>query len=82
MWENALLGDVIYSYVIVTCIIVAQDPPDMKSVTRAVKVANFMLKIIIKFCDQYSGFLGSCHQELFQMLLTVYRYVVILRFNS
>jgi hypothetical protein len=64
-----------------TYIIVVQDPSDMKSVTRAVKVGNFMLKIIIKFCDQYSGFLGSCHEELFRMLLTVYRYVVILGFN-
>jgi hypothetical protein len=55
---------------------IALDLPEMKSVTRAVKVGNFMLKIIIKFCDEYGGFLGTCHQELFQMLLTVYRYLV------
>ncbi|KDR20530.1 uncharacterized protein C1orf112 homolog [Zootermopsis nevadensis] len=54
--------------------VVETDPPDMKAVTRAAKVGNFMLKIIIKFCDEYSGFLGSCHQELFQMLLTLHRY--------
>jgi len=48
----------------------------MKFITRTVKVGNFTLKIIIKFCEQYSGYLGTCHQELFHMLLTVYRYVV------
>jgi hypothetical protein len=45
----------------------------MKLITRTVKVENFSLKIIIKLCDQYSGFLGPCQEELFQMLLTVYR---------
>jgi len=57
-------------------VIVTQDPPDMKFITRTLKVGNFMLKIIIKFCDQYSGYLGACHHELFEMLLTVYRYVM------
>jgi hypothetical protein len=57
-------------------VIMTQDPPDMKLITRTVKVGNFMLKIIIKFCDQYSGYLGTCHQELFEMLLTVYRYIL------
>jgi hypothetical protein len=51
----------------------------MKFVTRTVKVGNFALKIIIKLCDQYGGFLGTCHEELLHMLLTVYRYVLILR---
>lgn len=78
MWADAHLGDVVHSYIIMTCVIGAQDPPDMKAVTRAAKVGNFMLKIIIKFCDEYSGFLGSCHQELFQMLLTLHRYVALI----
>jgi hypothetical protein len=57
-------------------VIVTQDPPDMKFITRTLKVGNFMLKIIIKFCDQYSGYLGTCHHELFEMLLMVYRYIM------
>jgi hypothetical protein len=64
-----------YSTVCVNMIVI-QDPPDMKFITRTVKVSNFMLKIIIKLCDQYSGYLGACHHELFEMLLTVYRYVM------
>ncbi|KAJ4429437.1 hypothetical protein ANN_21606 [Periplaneta americana] len=54
--------------------IVEMDPPDMKFVTRTVKVGSFTLKIIIKLCDQYSGYLGACHHELLYMLLTIYRY--------
>jgi hypothetical protein len=54
----------------------AQDPLDVKLITRTVKVGNFMLKIIIKFCDKYSGYLGACHQELLEMLLIVYRYIM------
>ncbi|GFG33844.1 hypothetical protein Cfor_12804 [Coptotermes formosanus] len=53
---------------------VEMDPLDVKLITRTVKVGNFMLKIIIKFCDKYSGYLGACHQELLEMLLIVYRY--------
>ncbi|KAJ9589874.1 hypothetical protein L9F63_017029 [Diploptera punctata] len=54
--------------------LVEMDPPDMKFVTRSVKVGSFTLKIIIKFCDQYSGYLGTCHQQLLCMLLTMYRF--------
>ncbi|XP_069686340.1 FIGNL1-interacting regulator of recombination and mitosis-like [Periplaneta americana] len=54
--------------------IVEMDPPDMKFVTRTVKVGSFTLKIIIKLCDQYNGYLGACHHELLYMLLTIYRY--------
>ncbi|XP_023725992.1 uncharacterized protein C1orf112 homolog isoform X2 [Cryptotermes secundus] len=54
--------------------VIEVDQPDMKFITRTVKVGNFALKIIIKLCDQYSGFLGPCHDELFKMLLTAYRY--------
>ena len=63
-------------FIMCTDVIVTQDPPDMKFITRTVKVGNFMLKIIIKFCDHYSGYLGACHHEMLEMLLTVYRCVM------
>ncbi|PSN33284.1 hypothetical protein C0J52_20683 [Blattella germanica] len=50
------------------------DPPDMKFIIRTVKIGSFTLKVIIKFCDQYNGYLGPCHEELLQMLLTMFRF--------
>lgn len=40
----------------------------------SLKIGGFNLKLIIKLCKLYAGYLGDCHKELCTLLVTLHSY--------
>ncbi|XP_039279929.1 uncharacterized protein LOC111047574 [Nilaparvata lugens] len=45
---------------------------ECKQIMKELKVGAFVLKIIVKLCEQYAGYLGNCHKELTVLLVRLY----------
>ncbi|KAJ1525313.1 hypothetical protein ONE63_010135 [Megalurothrips usitatus] len=54
-----------------------ESPKDPRSVTRLIKTTSFILKIVVKLCEQFgsgNGCLRGCHSSLYKLLLSLHRY--------
>lgn len=49
--------------------VIMNDNIEKGSIAKIVKIASFILKLIIKFCEQFCGYLGDCQSSLLKVLL-------------
>ncbi|RZF44319.1 hypothetical protein LSTR_LSTR006869 [Laodelphax striatellus] len=66
------LADYLGQRLLKTLQIQENDIEGWKLVMKELKIGAFVLKIIVKLCEQYAGYLGNCHKELAVFLVQLY----------
>lgn len=60
--------------------ILSKEINDKEIIVKNSKVASFLLKLVIKFCELYNGYVTNCHSSLVNLLIFLCRYVLQIYF--